>query len=71
MEKSASYDCKPAVDIAYKKITFRLIPFVFLCYIFAYFSRVNVSFAKLGMLQDLAFSEAVYGLGAGIFLSAT
>ena len=67
MEKSASYDCKPAVDIAYKKITFRLIPFVFLCYIFAYFSRVNVSFAKLGMLQDLAFSEAVYGLGAGIF----
>ena len=29
--------------------------------------RVNVSFAKLQMLQDLQFSETVYGLGAGIF----
>jgi hypothetical protein len=28
---------------------------------------VNVSFVKLSMLSDLKFSEAVYGLGAGIF----
>lgn len=67
MEKNASLDGKSALDVAYHKITARLIPFVFLCYIFAYFSRVNVSFAKLEMLKELAFSEAVYGLGAGIF----
>lgn len=67
MEKNASLVGKSATDIAYHKITVRLIPFVFLCYIFAYFSRVNVSFAKLEMLKQLAFSEAAYGLGAGIF----
>lgn len=55
------------LDAVYKKVAIRLIPFVFLCYIFAYFSRVNVGFAKLEMLGDLGFSETVYGLGAGIF----
>ena len=55
------------LDAVYKKVIIRLIPFVFLCYIFAYFSRVNVSFAKLEMLGDLGFSETVYGFGAGIF----
>jgi D-galactonate transporter len=33
----------------------------------AYLDRINVSFAKLQMLQDLGMSDAVYGLGAGIF----
>ena len=37
------------------------------CYIAAFLDRVNVGFAKLQMLDDLKFSEAVYGLGAGIF----
>jgi len=51
----------------YRKITWRLIPFLFLCYIFAYIDRVNVGFAKLQMQQDLGISDAVYGAGAGIF----
>ena len=52
---------------AYSKVSWRLIPFLFLCYVFAYLDRVNVGFAKLQMLSDLKFSETVYGLGAGIF----
>ena len=51
----------------YRKVTWRLIPFLFLCYIFAYVDRVNVGFAKLQMQQDLGISDAVYGAGAGIF----
>jgi len=51
----------------YRKVTWRLIPFLFLCYIFAYIDRVNVGFAKLQMQQDLGISDAVYGAGAGIF----
>lgn len=51
----------------YKKITWRIVPFVFVCYIFAYFARVNVSFAKLEMLTDIHLSETAYGFGAGIF----
>jgi D-galactonate transporter len=51
----------------YRKVALRLIPLLFVCYIAAYLDRVNVGFAKLQMQGTLQFSEAVYGLGAGIF----
>jgi len=51
----------------YAKVSRRLIPFLMLCYLGAYLDRVNVGFAKLQMLNDLRFSETVYGMGAGIF----
>lgn len=56
-------------DVAaiYKKIDLRILPFLFLCYLIAYLDRVNVGFAKLHMQSDLGLSDAVYGLGAGIF----
>jgi len=52
---------------AYAKITWHLIPFLFVCYITAYLDRVNIGFAKLQMLSDLKFSETAFGFGAGIF----
>jgi hypothetical protein len=55
------------LEAAYKKVTLRLIPYLFVCYLFNYLDRVNVGFAKLQMLDDLHMSETVYGLGAGIF----
>src|SRR4029077_8108782 len=58
---------KPTLDSVYKKITLRMIPFLFICYFFNYLDRVNVGFAKLQMLDDLHMSETAYGLGAGIF----
>ena len=51
----------------YHKVALRIIPILFLGYFVAYMDRVNVGFAKLQMLGDLNFSEAVYGVGAGIF----
>ena len=54
-------------NLVYRRITLRLIPFIFICYLFNYLDRVNVGFAKLQMLDALNFSETVYGLGAGIF----
>ncbi|MCY1272831.1 putative metabolite transport protein NicT [compost metagenome] len=51
----------------YRKITWRLIPFLCFCYLAAYLDRINVGFAKLQMLEHLQFSEAAYGLGAGLF----
>ena len=54
-------------DQLYRKVTWRLLPLLFACYVAAYLDRVNVGFAKLQMLGDLKFSETVYGLGAGIF----
>lgn len=52
---------------AYRKTAWRLMPFLMLCYLCAYLDRVNVGFAKLQMMQDLSFSDTVYGLGAGLF----
>jgi MFS family permease len=52
---------------AYRRVTLRLIPFLFLCYVVAYLDRVNVGFAKLQMLRDVSMSDTAYGTGAGIF----
>ena len=60
-------EASAAESAAYSKVAWRLLPFLFLCYVFSYLDRVNVGFAKLQMLSDLHFSETVYGLGAGIF----
>ncbi|WP_312319354.1 MFS transporter [Atlantibacter hermannii] len=54
-------------NAVYRKITRRLIPFLILCYFFAYLDRVNVGFAKLHMQDALNLSDTVYGIGAGIF----
>jgi D-galactonate transporter len=51
----------------YRKITWRLVPILMLCYVAAYLDRVNIGFAKLQMLSELQFSETIYGLGAGVF----
>jgi D-galactonate transporter len=56
-----------ANDALYARVSWRLMPFLFLCYVVAYLDRVNVGFAKLQMLADLQLSDTVYGIGAGIF----
>ncbi len=50
-----------------RKVTLRLIPFLFLCFTISILDRVNIGFAALRMNEDLNFSDAVYGFGAGIF----
>ena len=49
------------------KVAWRIVPYIFLCYIVNYLDRFNVSFAALQMSSDLGFSEVVYGLGASMF----
>lgn len=51
------------------KLTWRLIPFLFLLYIVAYLDRINVGFAALQMKHQLSLTDAVYGLGAGMFFA--
>ncbi|OSM94307.1 MFS transporter [Lonsdalea populi] len=51
----------------YRKIVWKLIPFLCFCYLAAYLDRINVGFAKLQMVEDLHFSETAFGLGAGLF----
>src|SRR5260370_19759187 len=57
----------PAANRTKRKITRRLLPFLFLLYITAFIDRVNVGFAGLEMTRELHFSNEVFGFGAGIF----
>src|SRR3954447_3156050 len=50
-----------------RKVAARLIPVLLVLYVIAYLDRVNVTFAQDKLQEDLGFSSAVYGFGAGIF----
>jgi ACS family tartrate transporter-like MFS transporter len=57
----------PLATVVRRKVTLRLLPFLFLLYVFNILDRVNVSFARLDMLSDLGMSEQAYAFGAGLF----
>jgi MFS transporter, ACS family, tartrate transporter len=59
----------PILQSASRKIAWRLIPYLMLCYFVAYLDRVNLGFAALTFKGDLGLSDAVFGLGAGIFFA--
>lgn len=54
-------------DRLYRRVALRLIPFLFLSYLFSLIDRTNVGYAKLHFLSQLKFTEADYGFGAGLF----
>jgi len=54
-------------DATYRKILWRIMPFLMLVYVVSFIDRSNVGFAKLHFLADLNFTDAIYGIGAGIF----
>ncbi len=56
-----------AEERTYRKVTMRIVPFLFICYFAAYLDRVNVAFAKLQMLDELKLSEQAYAFGASVF----
>ena len=54
-------------DVTIARVTRRLIPFAFICYVIAYIDRVNIGFAARELQQDLGLSATEYGIGAGLF----
>src|SRR5215212_4997555 len=50
-----------------RKVGLRLLPFLFVLYIFNFLDRTNVALAALQMNRDLRFSAAAFGLGSGVF----
>ncbi len=60
-----------AVEIrTMRRVAWRLVPFLIVCYFVAYLDRVNIGFAKITMDKDLGISETIYGQAAGIFFLA-
>src|SRR5882762_3585982 len=56
-----------AVTRLFSKVSWRILPFLILCYMIAFLDRINIGYAQLQMKQTLTFSDATYGFGAGIF----
>lgn len=50
-----------------RKVTLRIIPFVFLLYIVSYLDRANIGYAALEMNKELALSSEAFGFISGIF----
>jgi MFS transporter, ACS family, tartrate transporter len=50
-----------------RKITLRIIPFVFLLYIVSYLDRANIGYAALQMNKELLLSSEAFGFISGIF----
>jgi sugar phosphate permease len=48
-------------EATYRKITRRIMPLLFLGYLFAFLDRINVGYAQLQMKSALGFSDATYG----------
>ena len=56
-----------AGESARGRITWRLLPFLFLLYIANYIDRTNIAYATLGMKGDLGLTDSVFGTASGIF----
>src|SRR5438128_2414154 len=54
-------------ESARSRITWRLLPFLFLLYVANYLDRTNIAYATLGMKGDLGLSDSVFGTASGIF----
>jgi D-galactonate transporter len=53
-----------------RKVTWRIVPLLFLCYVVSFLDRIIIGFAQLQMKHDLGFSDAMYGFGAAVFYIA-
>tara|TARA_R110000868_G_scaffold404342_1_gene682399 strand:+ start:6295 stop:7572 length:1278 start_codon:yes stop_codon:yes gene_type:complete len=51
----------------YRRIAWRLMPFLIISYVINAIDRTNISMAQLRMESDLGFTAEIYGIGVGIF----
>lgn len=70
---SATTDAAPAASAPsfdqrlYRKLAWRIMPFLFLCFVLNWLDRVNISFAHLQFKADLNISDATFGIIVGVF----
>jgi ACS family tartrate transporter-like MFS transporter len=63
----AVWDDTELAQSTFRRVSLRLMPFLFILYICNWIDRENVSIAALQMNDDLGLSAGAYGFGAGIF----
>ena len=75
MTRTASIPASPSASAAgldesriVRKVAWHIMPLIMVCYLFAFFDRINISFAKFALQSDLHLSDTAYGFGAGLFV---
>ena len=58
---------EPTSESVVRKVSRRLIPFLFLLYVFAYLDRINIGFAALSMNRELGLTATMFGIANTIF----
>lgn len=53
--------------LLYRRVAWRIVPLAIICFLFSYFDRINISFAKSQMQAELGLNDAAYGLAASMF----
>lgn len=53
--------------LLYRRVAWRIVPLAIICFLFSYFDRINISFAKAQMQSELGLSDTAYGLAASMF----
>ena len=53
-----------------RKVAWRIVPFLILCYFIAYVDRVNIGFAALTMNADIGLTQTAFGIGGSLFFIA-
>jgi MFS family permease len=54
-------------DRVYRKIDGRVVPILFVSYVFAFLDRINIGYAQLQMKSAIGLTDAQFGFAAGIF----
>ena len=68
LPEDAPATSRTALDAVLRKVMWRLMPLIMVCYLFAFFDRINISFAKFQLQSALHLSDTAYGLGASLFV---
>lgn len=51
-----------------KQVTWRILPYLMICYLISYIDRVNIGFAALQMRSEMELGAEIFGIGASLFL---
>jgi ACS family 4-hydroxyphenylacetate permease-like MFS transporter len=57
----------PADEAVIRKVSRRLIPFLFVLYVFSFLDRINIGFAALSMNKELMLTKTMFGIANTIF----
>jgi MFS family permease len=60
-------DVSPIEKITMRRVTWRIVPFLMICYLFAIIDRGNIGMASLQMNADLGLSKAAFGFASSLF----